>query len=221
MRGRCFILMLLTLLLTACHTHPASVPGHMDPHHHVRFQNGYVRVIETVIRPNEETLDHSHAIEAAAIFLSDGEIRITYDDDSTAEFSLEKGAVAFGDSAIVHRVANTGKETVRVIAVEIFSRPPDRGVPESHTTPGEVLLENDKVVISRVLVPRDRSLELSQAGPSVIIPAATGTLDGSVGTRTLRKGQPLWHSPDSPPLSNSGDRTFDGYVVTLKPRPSG
>ena len=61
-------------------------------------------------------------------------------------------------------------------------------------------------------------LPLSTASPSVVVAAGHGTLESDDGTVTLDRGDSLWCDPDHSELRNTGDHSFDAYIVTVKPR---
>ncbi len=210
--------LIAVLALKACATPPTSVPGHLESHHHVRFQNGYVRVMETRLESGEETLPHSHPVDAAVIFLTNGQMRIRNDDGTTRDASVQRDTVTFGTSDIVHRVGNIGEQTVRVITVEIFSQPPSLGSATQLPSFGESLLENDKVRMSRIRVLPDEVTGVSGAMPSVIVAGTGGTvISGSIAT-TLRAGGVQWCDAGALELRNDGEAVFEAFIVMLKPR---
>lgn len=211
------IILLASLALSACAAHRSSLPGAHEPHHHLRFQNGYVRVMETRLEPGEETLLHSHPIEAAVVFLTDAEFRISDDSGSIQEQAVRGGDVAFGDSAIVHRTANIGETTARVVTVEIFSLQP----PAAHIelpAVGETLLDNAKARLSRVRATRGRSVSFGCPTPAVVIAETAGVITTDGGTTALKPGDARWCEPGSVRLHTSTDAPFQVVVVMLKPR---
>ncbi len=206
------------LVLGGCATTPQSVPGYVESHHHLIFQNGYVRVMETRLEPGEETLPHSHPIDAAVIFLTDSKIRIRNDDGTIDESTLKRGSVEFGAAAKVHRTSNIGEETARVIVVEIFSQPPASSAATAMQTPGEVLLENDKVQIFRARLLPGATMKLPDWTPSVVVAATTGQLATRRSVTTLKSGGAVWCDAKTHELRNAGHAAFELIVVTLKPR---
>ncbi len=216
-RPRGIALLLTTLALAACAAHHSSLPGSLESHHHLRFQNGYVRVMETRLEPGEETLLHSHPIESAVVFLTDGQFRIIQDDGSAKEESVVAGAVAFGDSAIVHKTANIGRETARVVTVEIFSLQP----PDAHAQlpdAGETLLENAKARLARVHAARAQPVWFDSPTPTVIVAETAGVVTTVKGATTLKPGDTRWCEPGRIELSASAESPFRAVAVMLKPR---
>jgi quercetin dioxygenase-like cupin family protein len=211
--------LLVTLLVFAgCATTPTSLPGYIESHHHLLYQNGYVRVMETRLEPGQETLAHSHPLDAAIISLTDGQIRIRNDDGTIHDAALERNTVAFGANATVHRTGNIGEKTVRVIAVEIFSQPPTLQTATTFPSPGELLLENDRVLMSRIRLSPGDAIHLSGATPSVVVATNRGTLASGHSVRTLESGGAVWCDASERELRNAGHAAFEAIIVTLKPR---
>ena len=206
------------VVLGGCATTPTSVPGYVESHHHLLFQNGYVRVMETRLEPGEETLPHSHPIDAAVIFLTDSQVRIRNDDGTIDESTLKRGTVEFGSAAKVHRTSNIGEETARVIVVEIFSQPPASSAATAMQTPGEVLLENDRVQIFRARLLPGATIKLPDWTPSVVVAMIPGKLEIGRSVTTLESGSAVWCDAGTQELRNAGHATFELTIVTLKPR---
>ena len=207
------------LVLGGCATTPTSVPGHIESHHHLIFQNGYVRVMETRLEPGEETLPHSHPIDAAVIFLTDSKVRVRNDDGSGDETTLQRGTVAFGASGKVHRTSNLSEETARVIVVEIFSQPPALSASTAMQTPGELLLENDQVRMFRMHLLPGATVRLPDRTPSVVVATTPGQLATRRSVTTLKSGGAIWCAEKINELRNAGHAAFELIVVALKPRP--
>lgn len=218
MKGFQLACLAAVVALPACAATQSSVPGHTESHHHVRFQNGYVRVMETRLEPGQETLAHSHPIGAAVVFLTPGQLRVRNDDGTIHEASLEPGSVAFGSATPVHRAANIGEETVRVISVEIFSQPPTRSSMTALPSPGELLLENHKVRLSRIRLSPGEAIHLSGATPSVVVAMNKGTVAFGGSATRLESGQTRWCDAGPLELRNDGEAAFEAIIVTLEPR---
>jgi quercetin dioxygenase-like cupin family protein len=218
----------LVVLLTAsvfggcAESTPSAVPGFLEPHHHVRFQNGYVRVMETRLSPGEETLAHSHPIEAAVIFLTNGRMRIENEDGTSHESQLEANTVSFGAAAKIHRAVNIGAETVRVVSVEILNRPPASAVAgesrESIARPGEILLENDKILMSRFRVAPGKKTHVPNCTALVVVAVTNGSAATLDSTTALRTGDVRWCDQGQIELCGDSDGVFEAIIVGLKPK---
>lgn len=95
-----------------------------EPHHHLVYQNQYVRMLEVRLAPGETTEFHTHSHDNLAVRLS--EAVVTRQDQGKdwvppskvvpGEVSLTKGA----ESPYTHRVKNVGNTPFRVIDVELL-----------------------------------------------------------------------------------------------------
>ncbi len=161
-------------------------------------------------------LPHPPPPEAAVVFLTDGQFRITDDDGTSRDSSAHAGTVDFGSAPIVHRTANVGDETAGVLTVEVFARPPARGPVPS--PPGEVLLENEMVFIFRAVAQPGHAVRIPGTAPSVVIALDGGvvSLDGS--DRPIERGGACWCEAETCEIRSRGGSPFEAIVVTLKPR---
>jgi quercetin dioxygenase-like cupin family protein len=217
----------LAILLTASvfggcdKSMPSAVPGFLEPHHHVRFENEYVRVMETRLAPGEETLPHSHPIEAAVIFLTDGRMRIEHEDGTSQESSLEANTVAFGAAETVHRAVNIGAETLRVVSIEILTRPPAGFVAgEEHELilrPSDIMLENDKVTMSRFRVAPGGIAHVPNPTAMIVVAVTKGVVVTSDSTTALLTGGVHWCDQGQIELCGDADGVFETIIVSLKP----
>jgi quercetin dioxygenase-like cupin family protein len=94
-----------------------------EPHHHVVFENQYVRVLEVLVKPGETTLFHRHSLDNVAVQLSDGTIKRQAAGEDWMTTPAKEGAVGFvgGTNApYVHRIANVGTSEFHVFDVEIL-----------------------------------------------------------------------------------------------------
>jgi quercetin dioxygenase-like cupin family protein len=173
--------------------------------------------METRLAPGEETLLHSHPIEAAVIFLTDARLRISNDDGSAQEESIEQGDVAFGASAIVHRTANIGERTARVVTVEIFSLQPPVADAEPPTV-GEALLDNAKARLVRIQAMPRHAVSFESPSPAVIVAETDGVLTADGRTTTLAPGDTQWCEPGRIELDARTESPFRVVVVMLKSR---
>ena len=95
-----------------------------EPHHHLVYENQYLRMLEVRLAPGETTEFHTHSHDNLAVRLS--EAVVTRQDQGKdwvpaskvvpGEVSLTKGA----ESPYTHRVKNVGETPFRVIDVELL-----------------------------------------------------------------------------------------------------
>ena len=95
-------------------------------HHRVLFENGVVRVIESVIRVGERTPPHTHPHPRVMLALSgstfvrrnpDG---VVLEDSRVERGSSDQSSVMWAGPTKLHTIENTGEEDLVVIAVEVL-----------------------------------------------------------------------------------------------------
>jgi quercetin dioxygenase-like cupin family protein len=95
-----------------------------EPHHHVVFENQYVRVLDVIVKPGETTLFHRHSLDNVAVQLSDGTIkRQSPGEDWVTSTPSTEGSASFiagTRKPYVHRIANIGTSDFHVMDVEIL-----------------------------------------------------------------------------------------------------
>ena len=100
------------------------VPVELEPHHHPKFQNQYVRVLEVVIPPGESTYFHKHIHDSVAVILSDGTSQNqVFGEEWSAPGPMKAGRAGFTEDSKkprVHRLKNAGNTTLHIIDLEIL-----------------------------------------------------------------------------------------------------
>jgi quercetin dioxygenase-like cupin family protein len=100
------------------------VPVQREPHHHVMFENQYVRVLDVFIPPGEATLFHTHEHDNLAVRISDGLVQTQMQGkDLQTASPVEHGSVVFSKgsgSPYTHRVEDVGTVTFHVIDIELL-----------------------------------------------------------------------------------------------------
>jgi hypothetical protein len=102
-------------------TDPVAVE--QEPHHHVIFENQYVRVLDVVLNPGETTLFHRHSLDNVPVQLSDATIKRQFPGEDWAASPAKEGSVGFiggTKSPYIHRISNTGTTVFHVMDVEIL-----------------------------------------------------------------------------------------------------
>lgn len=224
-----YILYTLVLVITIAGCQPTaesgppvpatdSVPGHLEPHHLLHLQNGYVRVAETYLAPGATTLAHSHPIDAAVIFLTDARLQIEHDDGTIEDSPTVANTVAYGAAPTVHKTMNVGSEDSRVTVVEIFARPPQRGAVGNEISQAEVLLENDTVRMSKFRLKAGDTLP--ELAASVVVVLQKGTLTSSADdvSKEYRVGDVLWAGLEGSQIRNDGTTAIEAIIVQIKGR---
>jgi quercetin dioxygenase-like cupin family protein len=108
---------------TAPGTESDPVPVEQEPHHHVVFENQYLRVLDVVVKPGETTLFHTHSLDNVAVHLSDATIKHQVPGQGWIESLIKEGAAGFAAGTkkpYTHRVANAGSTVFHVLDVQIL-----------------------------------------------------------------------------------------------------
>jgi quercetin dioxygenase-like cupin family protein len=102
-------------------TDPVAVE--QEPHHHVIFENQYVRVMEVIVAPGETTLFHKHSLDNVPVFLSDAAVKRQSVGEDWVAAPAKEGSVGFTagtKTPYVHRITNAGATVFHVLDVEIL-----------------------------------------------------------------------------------------------------
>jgi quercetin dioxygenase-like cupin family protein len=112
-----------TVVSPAKGTSADPVAVEQEPHHHVIFENQYVRVMEVIVAPGETTLFHKHSLDNVPVFLSNAAVKRQYVGEDWAPSPAKEGSVGFTagtKTPYVHRITNTGTTVFHVLDVEIL-----------------------------------------------------------------------------------------------------
>lgn len=90
-------------------------------HYKVEFENDQVRVLRITYGPHEKSVMHEHPANVA-IFLADGQARMTLPDGKTQDFALQAGAVQW-DAGGLHLPENVGDKPFELVLVELKGKP--------------------------------------------------------------------------------------------------
>lgn len=214
---RFLVLALTGVFLCSCATTRSTWPGHLESHHHIRLQNGYVRVLETRLEPGEETLAHSHPIDAVVIFLTDGRFRVEQDNGAVDESEVRADQVVWGAAGGVHRTANIGDRTTRTLAIEIFAQPPGGEKAQESLQDARIALENDRVRVAVLEAVPDESTGFETSSPGVAVAMSTTRVESAGKTRRLQRGDVCWITPGNHSIHAGSDGSSTIYMITLMP----
>jgi len=104
-------------------TETDPVPVEQEPHHHVVFENQYVRVLDVVVQPGEMTLFHKHSLDNVAVQLSNTTLANQVPGEDWTSRPVAEGAVGFRagtETPYTHRIMNRGTPVFHVMDVEIL-----------------------------------------------------------------------------------------------------
>jgi len=203
------------------------VPLSEEPGHVPVLENDIVRAVYLVVPPGESTLYHEHTTDIATVTLegTDLENQIWMQEPTVTQRNA--GRVAFSGYAAepyIHRVANVGDGTFRIVAVEIFPPPdPQFAGAAGRQAPFEQVLDNDRVSIWRIALAPSQSNALFRIGlPTVRIIQTGGTLAerinrGLLESRPAAQGDIQWLAAgDSVSISNVGQSEVVIYDMEIK-----
>jgi quercetin dioxygenase-like cupin family protein len=100
------------------------MPASLEPHHHVRYENQYVRVLEVTLEPGESSLFHTHSVDVLYVTLADSMAREQRQGaDWGPETAFRPGAVSFDNASktpYTHHLKNISKTQFHTINVEFL-----------------------------------------------------------------------------------------------------
>lgn len=205
------------------------LPTRLEPHHHVRLENEYLRVLQITIDPGDATLWHEHTLDFAGVTVHGSELRNeTPNSDKAAVIQARPGAVAwfnYEGHSYVHRITDIGREPFVVDGFEILI-PKPRGFPVSDRAQAPAYameLNNDRLRAWRLkLAPGASAAPIVQGGPGFRV-VLTGeriteaAADGAEQTLRLARGDFAYQPPgQSRAVRNSGTAPVELVEFEIK-----
>jgi len=220
----------IALLLTAlqlphwnANAGDSIVPIEEEPRHRLKFENPHVRFFDVQLPPGYESKWHTHLHDGVFIVISTSEtLAQDYGADAVKRPPRPVGNVLFADYTRrpkAHRVTNIGNGEYRVVDTEIH-----RGCGGYKAAMGptsdRVLVDNDRVLVTRVLLAPGESLLLQPpCGMLVAVDTGSATLNAGGGEARLEL-QPAsfqWRQSGTPvTLTNTGTTPLHAIDVLVK-----
>ena len=204
------------------------VPATREPHHTVKLDNQYVRVLDVTVPPFDGTLYHIH--ENPYVYVSIGAATLKAQVEGANEIVdliLKDGEVRYSP-VVTHRVGNVGATPFRNITIQIQGRDDTPSVDAPSTAPtrapgASVAFENELVRVDRLLLTPGQSTAIHAHPRSHLLVAVHG---GSVKmdaqgypmvTRAMKPGDFDWHTGAyAHNLTNVGPTPFEAIEVVWK-----
>ncbi len=110
---------LLLVPFFAAAQEPAAVPLSAEPHHHLVFENGYVRAYYVDVAPHSSTLRHRHDLPYFAVLLSGGSAPAP-GAASAPPLPGDAPRAIYSPTAVSHTVPNPADTPFRNVTVELL-----------------------------------------------------------------------------------------------------
>jgi quercetin dioxygenase-like cupin family protein len=113
----------VTPATTAQGTETDPVPVEAEPHHHLVFENQYVKVLDVVVKPGENTLFHKHSLDNVSVIFSGTTLKNQIPGHDWTERLATDGSVGFAAGTkqpYVHRISNAGTTPFHVLDIELL-----------------------------------------------------------------------------------------------------
>jgi hypothetical protein len=105
---------------------PSEVPVENEPHHHLVFENEYVRVFKVEVAPHEATLVHRHKRDYVVVTIGDAEVTNAVIGKEPKKWSFKDGDVTFleasGEKSFAHKALNEGGGIFLNFTIELKKR---------------------------------------------------------------------------------------------------
>jgi len=206
-----------------------QIPAIREPHHFVKLDNKFVRVLDVTVHPYDGTLYHIH--ENPYFWISIGAADLRANNLGSPEITniATKDAEVRYSPVVTHRVGNVGATAFRNITVQIQARddvsPPGSfmATPKPTGYQPTVPLDNDLVHVERlVLEPGQSTGRYTLPRSGILIAAHDGVI--SVERQGLpamkiemKAGDFDWHTgPITHTITNAGKTRFEAIEAVWK-----
>jgi hypothetical protein len=186
----------LIALPTLAQSKDPVVPVSMEPDHHIRFDNGKVRVYDVHLHRGKWSQFHEHAWDNFFVFIHATTQAFEFNDGRHGTRQVKTGEVAFASTAAgpyTHRVTAEGDTPVHVVDIEILNNGLGSGIPGTkRPEPSfKIVLENSRGrAYDFVLKPGESTAVFARPANTAIF-AISG---GRVSETAEGKAPRLWDS---------------------------
>lgn len=174
-----------------------SLPVSMEPNHHVRFDNGRVRVYDVQVPKGMWTQFHEHAWDNFFVFINPTTLAFEFNDGRPGTRQVKPGDVGFTSTATgpyTHRVSSAGGLPLHVVDIETLNNVPlgsGAAAPKRPEPSFKIVMENSR---GRAY---DLVLKPGETTAVFVRPANTGVFavsGGRVSETPDGKAARLWDS---------------------------
>jgi len=102
-----------------------------EAHHHLAFENEYVRVFQVEVAPHEATLMHRHRHDYLFISLGSADVSNEVEGKPPAQLKLQDGQTGFLTGNFAHIARNLADAPFRNVTIELLQDQKARTVPPS------------------------------------------------------------------------------------------
>jgi hypothetical protein len=191
---------------------PAIPTMDHEPHHHLAFQNDYVKVFDVRVSPGDSIILHSHDADTIAIAIGDQLVTVGIPGKTSAPSKNADGQVRLQRGGYIHSTHVDGDTPYHTVAVELLH--PQTGFHNvcAEILPGQPLncplidpklpavsgsqplLESNETRASLVRLLPHKSMKVEDAGPELIVAldAATMSRLANEPMKTLNVGDFIW-----------------------------
>jgi hypothetical protein len=153
---------------------PAVMIDH-EAKHHLVFANDWVRVLDVIVPAGDSTLYHVHSNDYVFVTFGDVALKAQAQGAEKTDLVLANGEVRLTTAPITHRVLNPSSRQFHNLTIELLKA---SGAPLAPGTAGEVVLDNARVRVERiVLEPGQSSARHEHRTPGLDVGVSVGTVD--------------------------------------------
>lgn len=109
---------------SASTTPKGPMPANLEPHHHLKYENQYIRVLEVTLERRESSLFHTHSLDVLYVTLADAVVRAQEQGENWGpETAFRAGAASFDNASKTphtHHLKNIGKTQLHTINIEFL-----------------------------------------------------------------------------------------------------
>jgi mannose-6-phosphate isomerase-like protein (cupin superfamily) len=198
---------LLVLALFAQTASEVEITG--EGHHHLAFENEFVRVFRVEVAPKEATLMHRHRHDYLFVTLGDSDVSNEVEGKTPVELKLKDGETRFTPGNFAHVARNLAGTPFRNVTIELMedekartSPPPkwdeERGLHVLNGGTQEILFAKDGARVSEIeLQPGGAIPSHHHKGPHLVVAITDIDLRSDIEGRgptpaQLRSGEVKW-----------------------------
>jgi quercetin dioxygenase-like cupin family protein len=240
MRKLSIATLLFILALTAW-TQQAQAPVEItsEPHHHLVFDNTFVRVFAVSVDPGTSTLMHRHGHDYFSVSIGDAQIMNAKEGAQPVAVTFKDGDVRFTATGLVHAVTNSSDKPFRNRTIELLAPTTNqKACTESCAIPvpcdsadkaacasAVTLFTSDQWTATMATLPPGAKLgEHEHKGSVLTVPLSDADLtmksQGKPDVAVHQKaGDVIWNDPQVHAVNNTGKTAAKVFVLEFQAGP--